>query len=245
VSTAGTDLLLLVYPSKKRFRQTNGGASYRSSSNDFILDFNLEFINRSPQTVTINPVGTVRVLNKDGDQIAIWTLDYSRFAPIAVGPNSSSTGWWFNIWGFGAKELRDKNIVGVSVTFNVPDYPVKGRSSVITDSTSWKAKLGPGINIIKVGVESFTASDNQKVLDAIRITREIYEQVDFTLRDLEWWQLTNAQAGNDAMPTSTSQADDLASNWSVKNDKIDLFVVRSAVGFDGYSPIGGPCDKNA
>jgi hypothetical protein len=244
VNTA-SQVLLSIYPNITRFRQTNGGARFRSAQNDFILDFNLEFINNSPNIITIDPVGTVRILDKDGNEIGRWILDYSAFAPITIQPNSRSTGWWFNIWGFGSNRLRNKEIINASVTFDIPDYPLRGRTSVIADSTTWKPKLGPGINIIKVGSEDFTPADNQKVLDSLRITREIYEQVDFTLGAVDFWIIRNADAGNYRVINSESEAEDLTQDWTVRNDKLDVFVVRAMIGADGWSAINGPCDKNA
>lgn len=245
VSSTASQASLRIYPSITRFRQTNGGAKFRPAQNDFILDFNLEFINDSGNAVTIAPVGVVRTLDKDGNEIGKWNLDYSAYAPITVAPHSRSSGWWFHIWGFGASRLRNKEIISVSATFEIPDYPVRGRTSAIADSTIWKPKLGPGINIIKVGSEDFTAADNQKVLDALRITREIYAQVDFTLGPVDFWIIRNADAGNYRIINSGSEAEDLTQDWTVRNDKLDVFVVRSMIGADGWSPVNGPCDKDA
>jgi hypothetical protein len=193
MSCTASQVLLSIYPSITRFRQTNGGARFRSAQNDFILDFNLEFINNSRNTIRINPVGTVRILDNESNEIAKRILDYSGISnPITLYYNSSSTGWRFNIWDFDSTRLRNKEIINVSVTFDILDYP----SSVIADSISWKPKLGPGINIIKVGSEDFTPADNQKILDSLQITREIYEQVDFTLGDVDFWNIHNADAGN-------------------------------------------------
>ena len=245
MASATSQVSLCICPSITRFRQTNGGAKFRSTQNDFILDFNLEFINDSSNTVTISPIGTVRTLDRDGNEIGRWVLDYSAFAPITLSSNSRSRGWWFNIWGFGSSHLRNKEIINVSVTFDVPNYPFTGRTSVIADSTSWKPKLGPGINIIKVGFEDFTREDNQKVLDCLRITREIYEQVDFTLGPVDFWIINNADAGNYRIINNGSEAEDLTQDWTVRNDKLDVFVVRSMVGADGWSAINGPCNKDA
>jgi hypothetical protein len=245
MSSVASQVSLSIYPSITRFRQTNGGGKFRTAQNDFILDFNLEFINSSPNMVTISPVGTVRILDKEGNEIGRWNLDYSNYAPITVSANSRSTGWWFNIWGFGSSRLRNKEIINVSVTFDIPNYPLEGRTSVITDSTSWKPKLGPGINIIKVGFEDFTPANNQMVLDCLRITREIYEQVDFTLGPVDFWIINNANAGNYRVINSESEAEDLTQDWTVRNDKLDVFVVRAMIGADGWSAVDGPCDKDA
>ena len=133
----------------------------------------------------------MRIFDRNGKEIGKDKLDYSKFAPLKLSPcfesKSRSTGWWFCIWGVGSNHLRNKEIINVSVTFDVPDYPSRGRTSVIADSISWKSKLGPGINIIKVGSEDFTPADHKKVRDSLQITREIYEQVDFTLGDVDYW----------------------------------------------------------
>lgn len=245
MATIATAIRLSIYPRVTRFRQTDGGARFRPAQNNFILEFYLEFINRSQTTVEIDPVGNAKILDRYGNEIGEWTLDYSQWAPIRVGPNSTSSGWRFSLWGWAPNRFRRKEIINVSATFSVPDYPIRGRTSVIADSTTWKAKRGPGINIIRVGRESFTSSDNSEIHDAIRITREIYEQVDFTLGDVDWWHITNAQAGNYRIINSGSEAEDLTQDWTCSNDKLDVFVVRSMIGADGWSPVDGPCDKDA
>jgi hypothetical protein len=55
-----------------------------------------------------------------------------------------------------------------------------------------------------------------------------------------------AQANNHETINSDGEAEDLTGDWTVPNQAIDLFVVRSYVGSTaGLSPVGGPRDKDA
>lgn len=102
------------------------------------------------------------------------------------------------------------------------------------------------LNLILVGIESFTAADIQKVADMLAITRSIYGQVSLGIPAVEWFQITNTQAGALAVIDSEAECVDLTEDWTVNNGNVDVFIVRSMNGgADGRSPVNGPCDKNA
>jgi len=100
------------------------------------------------------------------------------------------------------------------------------------------------INMICVGWESFTSTDTNKMLQAISITRSIYGQVDFGIGAVNWYSISNADAGAKATIDSQSEAEDLTDDWTVPNEALDVFIVRVMNGADGWSAVGGSCDKN-
>jgi hypothetical protein len=102
-----------------------------------------------------------------------------------------------------------------------------------------------GINVILVGIESFTTADLRKVNDSLDAMKKIFSKVDLGIRSIEWWQISNAEAGSKAVIDNESEASDLTSDWSVPNSSLDLFVVRNMNGADGWSAVNGSCNKDA
>jgi hypothetical protein len=100
-----------------------------------------------------------------------------------------------------------------------------------------------GLNITRVGSESFTSLEYSDLYAAVDVTRTIYERRDVTL-SVDRRHITNAQAGGFTVITSESEARDLFEQWSgPNNDFIDVFVVPSisGTGFDGLAgDIPGP-----
>lgn len=100
-----------------------------------------------------------------------------------------------------------------------------------------------GLNIMRVGAESFSSSDYTKLYQAVDVVRNIYERRDVAV-DVDRRNITNAQAGGFTVITSESEARDLFEQWSgPNNDFIDVFVVHSisGTGFDGLAgDIPGP-----
>jgi len=99
-----------------------------------------------------------------------------------------------------------------------------------------------GLNITRVGAESFTSQEYNDLYAAVDVTRTIYERRDVTL-SVDRRNITNAQAGGFTVITSESEARDLFEQWSGPNDFIDVFVAPSisGTGFDGLAGgIPGP-----
>jgi hypothetical protein len=102
-----------------------------------------------------------------------------------------------------------------------------------------------GVNVILVGNDTFTAGDRQRVRDSLAIVRQIYAQVSIGLDRVSWFGIPAADAGANAVIDSQAEAVDLTDDWTCANDSLDLFVVRTMNGADGWSAVGGSCDKNA
>jgi hypothetical protein len=100
-----------------------------------------------------------------------------------------------------------------------------------------------GLNITRVGAESFTSQEYSDLYAAVDVTRTIYERRDVTL-SVDRRNITNAQAGGFTFITSESEARDLFEQWSgPNNDFIDVFIAPSisGTGFDGLAgDIPGP-----
>jgi hypothetical protein len=102
------------------------------------------------------------------------------------------------------------------------------------------------VNVIRVGIDNFTADEVDKIDYAIYKARNIYRTVSLGLGRVEHYDVTSADAGGKDDLGSEDEAEDLTHDWTVPNDGIDVFVVDniSDSDFVGISPVGGPCDKN-
>jgi len=102
------------------------------------------------------------------------------------------------------------------------------------------------LNVIRVGIDNFTADEVDKIDYAIYKARNIYRTVSLGLGRVEHYDVTSADAGGRDDLGSEDEAEDLTHDWTVPNNGIDVFVVDniSDSDFVGISPVGGPCDKN-
>jgi len=160
--------------------------------------------------------------------------------PITVSAHSTWDGWVsFNSpAGSGIfSKLDAKEDLAVQITMTRQDGgTVAGQITVRTMFTF-------GLNVTRVGAESFTTEEYSDLYNAIDVTRTIYERRDVTLT-VDRRNITNAQAGGFTVITSENEARDLFEQWSgPDNGFIDMFVVPSisGTGFDGLAgDIPGP-----
>ena len=102
------------------------------------------------------------------------------------------------------------------------------------------------INVIRVGSDQFTPTDLTTINNAVTVMRNVYATVGITLRRVENWIITTAQANGRDVIDSNSEAETLTDEWTVPNNNVDVFFVKLYVGsVAGLSPVGGPCNKNA
>jgi len=102
------------------------------------------------------------------------------------------------------------------------------------------------INIIRVGSDQFTSTDEAAIASAITFTRTTFATIGLTLDRVEHFVIaTDAAAGRDVIDDD-GEAETLTDEWTVPNNAIDVFAVKFyATSTAGLSPVGGPCDKNA
>lgn len=104
---------------------------------------------------------------------------------------------------------------------------------------------GFNINAILVADENFTWQDWEETQYAIQFTRDIYANVNLCVRKIRWQAIPAADAGGYATIDSGSEAFDLTDDWNGPDgDYLDVFVVRSMNGADGWSAVNGPCSKD-
>jgi Metallo-peptidase family M12 len=108
------------------------------------------------------------------------------------------------------------------------------------------------LNVIRVGFDAITPATTRdqavERLDyAVYKTRNVYRQVNLGVGRVEHFAVTASQANGMDDLGSQSEAQDLWRSFSVRNNGVDVFVVRtiSASDFVGLSPVGGSCSKGS
>jgi hypothetical protein len=101
------------------------------------------------------------------------------------------------------------------------------------------------VNVICVAPEDWPTWTTHQICHALQFTRDAFGTVGIGLGRIEWYAIPSDQAGSYAIITGWSEASDLTASWTVPNDGLDLFVVRTIIDSEGESAIDGSCDKNA
>lgn len=166
----------------------------------------------------------------------------ARFAdPVTVGAHNTWEGWitFTSPRGsgiFGKLDSREDLAVRLTMT--------RQAGGTVADQITVRTMFAYGLNVVRVGAESFTPEEYTDLYQAVDVTRAIYERRDVTFA-VERLNITNAQAGGFTVITSESEARDLFEQWNglSTNTFIDVFVVHSisGTGFDGLAgAIPGP-----
>jgi hypothetical protein len=231
------------YPSERSLRLSNGAAQMKSDGR-FHCNSNFYFYNGTSSTVSINPNMTWRILNQSGSLLESGNFNFG--STITLGPWAISSGWWFNInfppGNVTFNRLQAKEWIRIEYRFTEV-----GTGAAVGDDLTWRAVLGPHINLIRVGEENFTNAERTRIFNALRNSAgTIYQQQDMDIGTIRTYVISVADAGGYVVINSNDEAEDLTGDWTVPNDALDMFVVRSYVGsVAGLSPVGGPCDKDA
>jgi hypothetical protein len=105
------------------------------------------------------------------------------------------------------------------------------------------------LNIIRVGFDAMSSTDQATAMEridfAILRVRQIYRPVNLGVGRVMHWFIDQADADGADDIGSEGEAEDLWDAWSVPNNGLDVFLVRTiSADFIGLSPVGGACNKN-
>lgn len=115
--------------------------------------------------------------------------------------------------------------------------------AVVQAEITCRIMAGFGVNVILVG--DYTGAEQGAIATALADTRNVYEDHGLTFSGVQWWSISNAQAGGYPALADGDEFDDLVDDWTVPNDSVDCFVVRSMWGsVIGRSPTPGPTGKD-
>jgi hypothetical protein len=143
------------------------------------------------------------------------------------------------------------NCIGVSGTFWVlRDFFGYATGAPDTLSLRQQVQLLQGnhlhVNVIRVGIESFTDADEEEIDFAVHSTRSYYAAVNLGIGRVERYRITTADANGRDYIDNDGEAEALTDEWTVSNDAADVFIVRGYAGTTiGLSRVDGPCDKDA
>lgn len=102
------------------------------------------------------------------------------------------------------------------------------------------------MNLIRVGIESFSDADEREIDRAVQFTRDTYATVDLGVGRVTRWFITTDNANGHENIGSDGEAEDLTNEFTIDNDALDIFFVLTyASSTIGLSRVDGPCDKNA
>lgn len=104
------------------------------------------------------------------------------------------------------------------------------------------------VNCIRVGADQFTFNDLADIDADVARTRLLYAGAGkaMGIGRVTHWEISTAQANGRDVINSDGEAESLTDEWTVPNDALDVFFVRSYVGSTaGLSRVDGPCDKDA
>ena len=101
------------------------------------------------------------------------------------------------------------------------------------------------LNLIRVGVETFTDADEQEIDSAVAFMRDVYATVDFGVANVGRRSISSDKAGGFVNIGSDDEAVEITREFAIDNARIDVFFVRTYAGSSiGSGPFFGPKDKN-
>ena len=101
------------------------------------------------------------------------------------------------------------------------------------------------LNLIRVGIETFTDADEQEIDSAVAFTRDTLATVDFGVANVGRRSISSDQAGGFVNIGSDDEAEELTREFAIDNARIDVFFVRTYAGLSsGSGPFFGPKDKD-
>lgn len=215
---------------------------YQPASDTFLTECEITLANGDPGAVGMNrrvswefwdgPVG-------GGTRIESGSFDWPSSVSVPAfgvwkGGVSFSSPRGSGI--FNTYDRKEDMSLSISMTAN------DGR--VVRGEITARVMLAYGVNIIKVG--AFGAQEHVDLYDAVDRMRQIYERRDITLRGVNRFIISDAQAGSYTVLNSEDEIRDMWEDWSCANDSIDVYVAQDFQwstfnGLAGHIP--GPSSK--
>jgi hypothetical protein len=215
---------------------------YQPATDTFLTECEVTLANGDPAAVGMNrrvswefwdgPVG-------GGTRIESGTFDWPSSVSVPA----------FGVWkgsvsfssprGSGIFNTYDrKEDMSLSISMTANDW------RVVRGESTARVMLSYGVNIIKVG--AFGAQEHVDLYNAVDRMRQIYERRDMTLRAVNRFIISDAQAGSYTILNSEGEIRDMWEDWSCPNDSIDVYVAQDFQwstfnGLAGHIP--GPSSK--
>lgn len=129
----------------------------------------------------------------------------------------------------------------------VPEDPDSGTTAQVSLKEYLDLMAGDHfhVNIIRVGINLFSAGEVDDLDHAVYKTRNIFKTRNLGLGRVDHWDVTSGESDGLHIIANADDAEELTGDWSVGNDGVDVFIPHSiTASFVGLSPRPGPCDKD-
>lgn len=136
---------------------------------------------------------------------------------------------------YGHPEITTLTVVAAPID---PDTP--GELSLLGQV---KLLQGPHIHLdlIRVGIEDFTASKEQEIDVSVAVLRDFYARVGIGIGRVTHWFITKAQADNHEVLETECEIFDLIDEWEAHGGGMDVFFVKDVdMGLAGGTPTKDP-----
>jgi hypothetical protein len=130
----------------------------------------------------------------------------------------------------------------------VPEDPAAGTTAQVRLLDYVRSAQGDhvNLNVIRVGIDLFSAGEVDDIDYAVYKARNIYRTRNLGVARVDHWNVSSTESDGLHIIASQDDAEELTEDWTVDNDGIDVFIPHSiTAAFVGLSPVGGPCDKDA
>ena len=107
----------------------------------------------------------------------------------------------------------------------VPDDPVETASVSLLGFMNDVQRDHYHYNVIRVGVDNFSAAEFNRIDYAIYRNRIIYRAAGLGVGRVEHYDITSAESNGRDDIGSAAEATDLTQEWTVPNNGLDVFVV--------------------
>ncbi len=164
-------------------------------------------------------------------------MAFSLRAAAAEGGFTGGFSLCRNIYGYRQGKLP-KNPVGAGTSMSLKAWARLHRGNSFN------------VNVIRVGIESFSSADFDEIDTDIGRMREVYGAIGVGVKWVKPFHINTADAEGHDVLTSQDEIDDLLSGWAVDNNGIDLYYPAGWMfsgddaGLLGKSVIGGPCPND-
>jgi hypothetical protein len=218
----------------------NGSVRPTWSNPDWLTQINITLINGDAAPVQMNRSVTWEFWDGGvgGDDVEHGSFNWPETINV---PAFGQYGGWITFTSPPGSDIHDNYEDKEDMTIRLAMRTTDGRN--VTATITCRIMAGWGLNIIEVGDN--TASERQTILAGVNDARDVYEDHGLTFSSVEWWVIHDGDAGGYRNLGDEDEWEDLLDDWTVPNDSVDCFVVRTMWdSFAGYSPIGGPDDKD-
>ena len=218
----------------------NGSVRPTWSNPDWLTQINITLINGDAAPVQMNRPVTWEFWDGGvgGDDVEHGSFNWPETINV---PAFGQYGGWITFTSPPGSDIHDNYEDMEDMTVRIAMRTTDGRD--VEATITCRIMAGWGLNIIEVGDN--TAAERQTILAGVNDARDVYEDHGLTFSSVEWWVIHDGDAGGYRDLGDEDEWEDLLDDWTVPNDSVDCFVVRTMWdSFAGYSPIGGPDDKD-